>query len=294
MAAEEFLSVPGSKVMWHGPPDTGPHDTKEHIMPTRETAPAGAPCWVDLMTSDPARARTFYSELFGWTAEDPAEEFGGYFTFTKDGVQVAGCMPEQDEAVPNGWSVYLATPDAEKTVAAAVDHGGQVIVPAMAVEELGVMAVVTDAAGAAIGMWQPGLHRGFGVLAEPGAPGWFELHTRDYAAAVGFYRDVFGWDVHVVSDTPEFRYTTFGKDEGALAGIMDAAGFLAEGVPAHWSVYFAVQDTDAALAKTAELGGSVVLPAEDTPYGRLAVAADPTGAVFKLVGPAKSEPAAAS
>ena len=94
-------------------------------MPTRETAPAGAPCWVDLMTSDPARARTFYSELFGWTAEDPAEEFGGYFTFTKDGVQVAGCMPKPDEAVPDGWSVYLATPDAEKTVAAAVDHDAE-------------------------------------------------------------------------------------------------------------------------------------------------------------------------
>jgi predicted enzyme related to lactoylglutathione lyase len=72
---------------------------------------------------------------------------------------------------------------------------------------------------------------------------------------------------------------------------MDASGFLPEGVPAHWSVYFGAEDTDAALAKVTSLGGSVVLPAEDTPYGRLAGVADPTGAQFKLVGPNAAMPA---
>lgn len=90
-------------------------------MPTRDTAPIGAPCWVDLMTSDTERSRTFYCQLFGWTAEDPAEEFGGYFNFTKDGVRVAGCMSSQPGSeVPDVWSVYLATDDARKTVDAAV------------------------------------------------------------------------------------------------------------------------------------------------------------------------------
>ena len=55
------------------------------------------------------------------------------------------------------------------------------------------------------------------------------------------------------------------------------------GVPPTWSIYFGRADTDASVAKTTELGGSLVQPAEDTPYGRLAVCADPTGAVFKLV-----------
>jgi predicted enzyme related to lactoylglutathione lyase len=65
---------------------------------------------------------------------------------------------------------------------------------------------------------------------------------------------------------------------------MDASGFLPEGVPAHWSIYWAVADTDAALLTIGELGGSTLMPAEDTPYGRLAMAADPMGAPFKLVG----------
>src|SRR5664279_2452551 len=62
----------------------------------------------------------------------------------------------------------------------------------MPVADLGTMAVVEDPTGASIGVWQPGLHRGFGVLGEANTPGWFELHARDYQAAVGFYREVFG------------------------------------------------------------------------------------------------------
>jgi uncharacterized protein len=259
-------------------------------MPARDTAPTGAPCWVDVMTSDTERSRAFYCELFGWTAEEPNEEFSGYFSFRKDGVLVAGGMAAQP-GMPDVWSVYLASDDAEKTVAATTANGGQVVVEPMAVADLGTMAFVTDCGGAAVGVWQPGSHQGIGVLGETGTPSWFELLTRDYDAAVSFYRDVFRWDTKVVGDTPEFRYTTQVQGEELLAGVMDASGFLPDGIPAHWSVYFGVDDTDIALAKIVELGGSIVTPAEDTPYGRLATAADPIGAQFKLVAPNEAMPA---
>ena len=105
---------------------------------------------------------------------------------------------------------------------------------------------------------------------------------------------MFRWETQVNGDTPEFRYTVQVVGEDQHAGIMDASGFLPEGVPNHWSVYFGVDDTDAALAKIVELGGSVRQPAEDTPYGRLAVAVDATGAQFKLIGPNTDTPAAAT
>jgi predicted enzyme related to lactoylglutathione lyase len=94
-----------------------------------------------------------------------------------------------------------------------------------------------------------------------------------------------------MSDTDELRYTTLNGSEGPLAGIMDASGFLPERVPSHWSVYFGVDDADAAVAKTVALGGSIVQPAQDTPYGRLARATDVTGAHFNLMAPNEAMPA---
>jgi predicted enzyme related to lactoylglutathione lyase len=257
-------------------------------MPTRDDAPLGAPCWIEVFTSDPDRTVAFYGQLFGWTCE-ANEEFGGYLSFAREGVRVAGGMRNDGSTgAPDGWTVYLATADAGATVAAAEAAGATTIVPTMEVADLGSMAVVADPGGAVVGLWQPGTHRGFGVLAEPGAPAWFELHTRAYDASVAFYRDVLGWDTHVMSDAPEFRYTTLGEGDGALAGVMDQTGHEAEDAPAYWAVYFGTDDTDASVARAVELGATVLMGAEDTPYGRLAVLADPTGAAFSLVQPPAS------
>jgi hypothetical protein len=192
-----------------------------------------------------------------------------------------------DMAADNTWKIYLATDDITKTVEAAEAAGAQIISPAMPVADLGSQVVLIDPTGAHLGAWQPGTFPGFTVLNEHGAPGWFELHTRDHAASVAFYRSVFGWDTNVVADSDEFRYTTMRdpEGEGDLAGIMDATAFLPEGVPAHWSVYWEVDDADATVAKVKALGGAIAVDAEDTPYGRLATVVDPAGAAFKLRTP---------
>jgi predicted enzyme related to lactoylglutathione lyase len=257
-------------------------------MSTRDTAPIGSPCWTDLWTSDVEGSRSFYSEFFGWEAQDPSPEFGGYFMFTRNGVPVAGGMGDMgDMAADNTWKIYLDTDDIARTLEAAGTGGAQVISPAMAVADLGTQAVLIDPTGAHLGTWQAGTFPGFTVLGEHGAPSWFELHTRDYAAAVAFYRSVFRWDIETIGDTDEFRYSVMRdpSGEGELAGIMDASAFLPADVPSYWSLYWEVDDADAAVAKVKALGGSVVADATDTPYGRLATVTDPAGAQFKLRTP---------
>jgi uncharacterized protein len=254
-------------------------------VPIRESQPDGAPVWIDLSTSDPQRAKDFYSQLLGWTGQDTGPEYGNYVNFSKHDQMVAGMMANQQQGVPDTWTVYLASPDAKATADAALAAGGQVLIDPMEVMQLGSMAVLADPSGAAVGVWQPGEHRGYSLVAEDGAPAWLELHTRDYRAAVRFYEQAFGWETKVMGDSDDFRYTVFEKDQEQYAGIMDAAGFLPAEAPSSWQVYFQVADVDAALAKVVELGGSVLQAAEDTPYGRLASAADPTGAVFRLITP---------
>jgi len=254
-------------------------------MATRQSAPNGAPCWADLWTSDVEGSRKFYSELLGWEAQEPSPEFGGYFMFTRGGVPVAGGMGDMgDMRADNAWKVYLSTFDMAKTVETAKGEGAQIQSPSMPVADLGVQAVFADPTGATIGAWQPGTFPGFTVLDEHGAPSWFELFTRDYATALNFYRSVFAWDLQTVGDSDEFRYSVMRNPsaEGELAGIMDAKGFLPEGVPAFWSVYWEVDDVTSSVESVKALGGSVQAEVQDTPYGRMATVSDPSGAQFKL------------
>jgi predicted enzyme related to lactoylglutathione lyase len=238
-------------------------------------APTGAPCWIDLSTTDESTSHGFYTELFGWTVDDPGPDYGGYKNLLKDGVPVAGSMTMADGG-PNQWSVYLAAPDAEKVAADAPT----VYSPAMDVMALGRMAILGDPTGDMVGVWEAGEHKGFGVFGEPGTPGWFELHTKDYDAAVAFYTNVFEWPAHTAMDEPGFRYTTYGEGEGQLAGIVDSSAWPDD--PSGWHVYFTVADADATVAKAKQLGATVVEEPQDTPYGRLATLVDPNGARFKL------------
>lgn len=251
-------------------------------MPT-PTLVVGAPCWIDLYSSDTDKAKEFYGGVFGWTAEEQPPEFGGYFIWRKDGKAVGGCMANDgQQGVPDMWTTYLTTDDVERTANDAAAKGGQVHMEPMKVAENGSFAMIVDPGGAGIGAWQPDQVSGFEIWNEPGAPRWFELHTREYDASVDFYRDVFGWNTNTYSDTPEFRYTTLRTGADDLAGIMDASQ-LSEGAAPGWTVYFGVEDTDAALERVVELGGKVTQAAKDTPWGRLAQAADPTGTAFKLM-----------
>ncbi|MFD7258218.1 VOC family protein [Streptomyces sp. NPDC059874] len=111
----------------------------------------------------------------------------------------------------------------------------------------------------------------------PGAPCWLSLMTRDLQDAERFYGAVLGWT---------FRRGVFGRassvaelDGVPVAGI--GAMAVAPDAPVAWTVYFAVDDADAAVAGIRERGGTVgVGPVSYPPRGRAALATDPEGAAF--------------
>lgn len=255
-------------------------------MTHRDRTPTGAPCWVELFTPDVDGSRRFYSELFGWEAAEPSAEFGGYFMFLRDGEPVAGGMgphPDAGEARP-AWNVYLATDDADALVGRAAAAGAQVVNPPMAVADLGVSLFLADPVGAVVGAWQAGSFPGFTTVEEPGAPSWFELHTREDHGIVDFYRDVFGLDASETLEDGPMLYTPVHERGGDAerAGIMEASVWLPPGTAPSWGVYWEVADVHAAVGRTTALGGSVVAAAAETPYGTVASVTDPSGIPFKL------------
>ena len=253
-------------------------------MATRTVTPLGAPVWTDLATSDLARAQDFYRSVFGWDYENPGPDYGGYHNARRDGHYVGGLMAG-DPAwnAPDAWTVYLHTADIQATIEAAVAAGATNCVPAMEVPEKGWMAMLTDPTGAFFGLWQPTGHRGFEAYDEAGAPTWFQLTTSDFAAATAFYTKVFGWELSVEADSDEFRYSNAVFDGTPLIGVMDGSAIPGlEG--STWTGFWGSDDVDKTIELVTANGGSVVRPAEDTPYGRLAAVTDPTGAAFNLRG----------
>ncbi|MFC5929153.1 VOC family protein [Cryobacterium melibiosiphilum] len=266
-------------------------------MPTPDAFTPGEPCWVDLMSSDVDRSKAFYSALFGWTATESGEEYGNYITFWKGDAQVAGLARQlPDSTFPDVWTTYLAVDDVDGAAASARAAGAQILMEPMTVGDQGRMAMILDPTGAAIGLWESAEHAGFEVNNEHGSPVWHELNTRDYDAALAFYRTVFGWNLTPLSDTMEFRYSTFGEEGTMVGGVYDAHATLPEGVPSHWQLYLGVADVPAAAARVVELGGRILREPWDSEFGVFAQVADPTGAMFQLGGVATetaSDPTAA-
>ena len=259
-------------------------------MVTRDTAWAnGTPCWVDLGVPDIAKASAFYAALFGWEAQPGPPEAGGYTVCRKDGRQVAGIGPNMGPAgSPSAWTTYLAADDAAETAAKIKTAGGQIVMGPMDVMDQGRMAIAADPAGATFGLWQARAHTGVQLANEPGSLSWNENLSRDLDRNKSFYHEVFGYEYGDIGDAG-FRYSTLKIDGTEVGGIGELdSGFPAE-VPAHWSVYFAVEDTDAAVASVDALGGATLRPAWDTPYGRMAMVADNHGASFSLISIAPSD-----
>lgn len=253
-------------------------------MVTRHSAwPSGTPCWVDLGVDDVAKAAAFYPRVFGWDVQAGPPETGGYSMCLKDGHAVAGIGPKQGPpGTPSFWTVYLASDDTDETAGKITAAGGQVLVGPMDVTDMGRMAVAADPAGAVFGVWQARSHIGMELANEPGSVCWNENFSRDLEGSKAFYRAVFGYEYGDMS-TPDFRYATLkigGREVGGIGEI--GSGFPAD-VPAHWSTYFAVDDTDAAVTTITAAGGSVTRPPWDTPYGRMATVSDDQGAAFSLM-----------
>jgi hypothetical protein len=133
------------------------------------------------------------------------------------------------------------------------------------------------------GVWQARSHTGLGLANEPGSVCWNENFSRDMDGNQAFYHAVFGYEYGDMS-TPEFRYATLKLDGKEVGGIGELGGGTPPGVPAHWSTYFAVGDTDAAVATVTGAGGAVTREPWDSPYGRMAVVSDDQGAAFSLMG----------
>lgn len=248
----------------------------------------GTFCWIDLGTPDQDAAGDFYGSLFGWRLreDENAEQTGGYRTARLDDKAVGGVMKLMQEGQPPAWMNYICVEDADATVAKAREAGATVHAEPMSVLDYGRMAILADPTGAVFGVWQPGVNIGADVVGEAGAMTWNELNTRDREAAKSFYGDVFGWSFEEKEYEGSGTYTIVSADDEGIGGIADLTERVPAEVPAHWLVYFAVEDADATVETAKQHGGEIPAgPFDIAEVGRIAVVKDPWGAFFAVIQP---------
>ena len=255
----------------------------------------GTPCWYELDTrrGGLGAAEAFYGSVLGWSIRDSGMEGFDYHLASVDGAMVAGLMelPTEAGAMGPSWTIYFAVDDADSAAAADSAMLAETIVTEPAdIPGTGRFAVATDPQGARFGILQPEPMPG-----QEGAGGAFDQREggprqleriddqRRRTAGFAFYAGLFGWKKSQAVDMGEMgTYQLFAHDGADIGGMM---GLGAAPAPM-WLPYFGTNGVAAAIARIKEAGGKVMHGPIEVPGGAfIAVAEDPQGAHFAVVGP---------
>lgn len=247
-----------------------------------EAKPRGRFVWFDLMTTDPAVAPAFYTQVTGWgTSEWPGTD---YTMWTSEGAPLGGVMKlSSDASGPPHWLGYISTPDVDATVRQAVDLGARALVPPADIPTVGRYAVLTDPHGAVFAAFTPegpaAGHEGEAQLREFS---WHELATHDYPAAFRFYERLFGWEKTTAMDMGEAGvYQMYGRNGVVLGGMFNASPKMPG--PPGWLHYVLVDDVNRAVDAVKAGGGQVLMGPVEVPNGEwIAQCVDPQGANFAV------------
>lgn len=255
--------------------------------------------WYELMTSDPAAAKSFYCDVVGWTASDM--EYAGMpgFTYTvlsADGTQVAGLMQFPDDAreagAPPFWIGYIGVDDVDAMADKVAAAGGAIHRAAADIPGVGRFAVCADPHGAVFCLFNgmPGDNGDDGSGAEaapmtPGHVGWRELMAGNLDEAFAFYSGLFGWTRGEAIDMgPMGTYQLFNVGDMSIGGMMTKPAEVP--APPHWGYYFTVPKIEAAMERVKTAGGTVINGPMEVPGGAWIIqCTDPQGAYFALVAP---------
>ena len=261
--------------------------------------PAGSFIWYELMTSDANAAARFYGAVVGWRIAGQPDPLAGGMDYRMierdDGGSAGGVMQLAPDMLARGarpaWVAYLHVLDVDRAVQSITAHGGQVLMPKMALP-VGEIAMVTDPMGAPLYVMtpvpppnKPDATSDVFSVDRPQHVRWNELCTPDVARAQAFYGKQFGFQFSdsMTTGQPLGAYQFIDHGGMRIGGMLlppDAAA------PCGWTFYFGVRSALAAKQAIETHGGAIVMDLGQVPGGDWAlIATDPQGARFGVVGP---------
>ena len=172
---------------------------RNHEGNSKMTEGHGKFVWYELLTTDTAQAKEFYTSVIGWEAKDASIPGVPYTLLNIGDASAAGLMDMPDTLRSMGakpfWLGYVGVDDVDSTASLATEKGATVHRAPADIPNVGRFAVLGDPQGAPFAVFKPrpGETSGPPQLRSPGHGGWHELMTADAQAAFTFYSTLFGW-----------------------------------------------------------------------------------------------------
>ena len=261
-----------------------PTDLPPLVAPASGEHHPGKLVFAELVTPDLVAAERFYESLFGWSFQNITTEAGFFGQASLNGQTVAGILQRPLAAGRRpSWVSFIATADMDKAEALAVQNGAKLLLRSQSLAHLGQGAVLADPQGAVFAMLASDSGDPPDLLADPGDWIWSSLVTTDPQTAAAFYGTVFGDQVFGLPDASDARHLILASDGYARASVNPfPVGWT--NPRSRWISYVRVDDAAATADRVTALGGNVVLPPHpDRHGGRIALVADPAGALFGLL-----------
>jgi uncharacterized protein len=243
--------------------------------------------WYELMTTDVAGARAFYTEVIGWRARDVSAPNFPYTVLASGDVEIAGLIGLPEEGTKKGamprWMGYVGVDDVAPVTDEVRRLGGKIYVPPTETN-IGRISVVADIETASLGLIDEVQPRrdDSGDLDQPGHVGWRELLVANPDKAFAFYGKLFGWRTADAEAGAMDSYRLISAGEQTIGGVFAKR----EREPSSfWLYYFNVEDVDAAIKRVKDAGGRIFEgPIEVPGETWVARCVDPQGATFAIQG----------
>jgi predicted enzyme related to lactoylglutathione lyase len=256
-------------------PRVTPEPTQLHLV--------GKFVWYDLFTNDLQSASRFYEGLFGWSFSDTASKERVIKTISRDGVPIANAIhidSKKGNVNECLWLSYMSVEDVDRALTVSKKNNGTIYLQPKNLPNRGRVAIVRDPEGAIFGI----------VTTSDGDPPdqsfvrnhWMgsELWSKNPEAAIEFYHLLAGYEQRLVDMGAGQKYRLLVKKGQTRGGVVKIPW---DDVKPNWLPYIAVEDVMAIVARVKKLGGRVLLaPDKAIREGRVAIIADPSGAVFAV------------
>lgn len=227
-------------------------------------------CWHSINTTG-GNSVDFYTSVLDWSID----ESGDQPIISSPGGMLGHMQPTDG---PPAWCSFLAVDDIDASTAKSVAAGGMVIVPPTKLPA-GAFSVVASPSGAVFGLYE-GVEEDDAPKPGPGTIHWVELHSKALSADLAWLEESFGISSRAqqMAMGPYQVLTADGEPRGGAMEAIDT--------PSMWLAWVQVTDVEATVGKVNASGGSVLRDVFGDPeVGKMAVVADPTGAVFGVVQP---------